>query len=255
MKKLRILCILAAISLLSACAESGGGSVLGNIAYKKKNQSPEEYTVYIQEDGIYQPYLVLTDNYNGNVLLLRERLLPGEFIMRDISSSGFKASYYPNTDIDFFLKNEFLDIFTPSVLDMIVESEIIVTNEEGLNDWHGNDVTETITRKVFLLSASELGIRSGMRHNEGKSLKYFRDIGGAGAVDDNGGVGVLWLRTPCLWSDIEMWVVNSNGLRGPCPVSKPQKIRPAFCLPIDAPITQEYIDGKLVYVLEAESDV
>ena len=34
-----------------------------------------EYTVYLEENGIYKPYLVLTNNYNGNCLLLRKHVL------------------------------------------------------------------------------------------------------------------------------------------------------------------------------------
>ncbi|MDE6761089.1 MAG: hypothetical protein K2J90_10505 [Lachnospiraceae bacterium] len=42
-------------------------------ALAKKRQVQK---VYLEEQGEYVPYLVLSDNYDGKVLLLREQVLP-----------------------------------------------------------------------------------------------------------------------------------------------------------------------------------
>ena len=64
--------------------------------------------IYIVENEQYVPYLVLTDDYNGNCLLLREYLLdePMQYNDPNIYYSG----YYENSTIDQYLNNDFLKI-------------------------------------------------------------------------------------------------------------------------------------------------
>ncbi len=50
-----------------------GSPTISDIAYDRIFRS--DYTVYIKENDEYAPYLVLTNNYNGNTLLLRQYLL------------------------------------------------------------------------------------------------------------------------------------------------------------------------------------
>ena len=60
------------------------------------------YTVYINENNILIPYLVLTGNYYGNVLLLRKFLLDESHLYN--SDSG----YYHGSLVDSFLNETFL---------------------------------------------------------------------------------------------------------------------------------------------------
>lgn len=80
-RKLFMRRILAAVGVvvlvvLAICRNGGDGQLtLEKISYDKSKENP---VVYIKENGEYVPYLVLTSDYGGNVLLLRENVLPEE---------------------------------------------------------------------------------------------------------------------------------------------------------------------------------
>ena len=72
------------------------------------------YTVYLKEKGGYEPYLVLSKNYNGygNVLLLRKYLLDEERIFNEEKRWG---AYYEDSKIDSYLNTEFKQTLSPLV--------------------------------------------------------------------------------------------------------------------------------------------
>ena len=180
---------------------------LEKIAYGRTKGSN---VVYIKEKEEYAPYLVLTADYNGNVLLLRKELLP-EPMQYKVHGSGWAyheyGSYYEESSIDEFLNTEFLDSLCESTKELIVESTIEVTDKESYDLW--NYKTHEISRKVFLLSSVELGLK-GLEYitaKEGEILKYFKNkdfdvktayLPGGGCVSlldkNTGTMGIMYRR-------------------------------------------------------------
>lgn len=233
--------------------KEGGGISLNNndltlqdFAYNPDRDTP--YRIGLEEDGTIVPYLVLSDDYNGNCLLLREYLLDEP---RPYNSSGWYASYYENSEIDQYLNEEFMKRFPADLRNDIADSTIVITAKESLGI--GGKDTTTITRKVFLLSYSELH-ESGARTNlkEGEPLVYFKEMSARVAYYKNGVAGTWWLRTPntadtyVVCSVITDGAIGLGGLGALGEVSL-NGVRPAFCLSRDTKVMKND-DGLYVLV-------
>ena len=139
--------------------------------------SEEDCIVYIEEDGAYVPYLVLTSDYGGNVLLLRKELMAEARSYKENESGLWSfsdyASQYDESDIDKYLNNEFVELLGQSVRDAMVDSNIIITDKAS--QLSTDRISRTITRKDFLLSLGEISPESGkyITVQEGTTLKYF----------------------------------------------------------------------------------
>ena len=212
-------------------------SVLGDLAYTEEKEELE-YTLLIPEDDRLVPYLVLTDDYNntGNCLLLRKYLLDETSIFQD-----------------------FLGKLSPDASDLIVPTEIPITAKESLHG--GGDSVIEIERKVFLLSATEVG-KPGSRTilTEGEALKYFYNSEQRIACFETGEPISWWLRTPSVAHDNVVCGVGNNGTIGIGGVGSfgekeyENGVRPAFCMPADIPIYPGD-DGYYVLVAPGENEI
>lgn len=214
---------------------------LKDIAFDVNKKSG--YTVYIEEDSKFVPYLVLTSNYNGHALLLRKEVLNEYYTFND------GLGYYGDSFIDRFLNNDFIAILDPEIQNTVVDTEITITAESSLGIT-GTD-TENITRKVFLLSCSELGITgSSVANEEGNKLKYFKDSNSRIAYKNKEECS-WWLRTSYTWYSNSAWGIGPDGSSGGGGVSNINGIRPAFCLKNTQLIekSNEIINGQTVYVI------
>ena len=231
--------------------------VLRDIAYDESKDNP---VIYLKENDEYVPYLVLTSDYNGNVLLLREYLLP-DLQQYKIHESGWThheyGSYYETSSIDKFLNSSFYDTLSEATKGALVESVIEVTDLESYDEW--NYKTHMISRKVFLLSAVELGLGDYIEYTsakEGNPLKYFKD--GESSIRTaylpDGTEWAYWTRTPHLW---ESFLVTVMGVEILCNITADtcSGVRPAFCMGKETPIKEsaDVIAGEVVYVLDAEN--
>ncbi len=75
------------------------------------------------------------------------------------------------------MNNEFIETLSDALQEYIIDSEVIITAKSSMG--LAGDESEVITRKVFLLSQQELGLRtkdSLTTVSEGKKLKYFVEI-------------------------------------------------------------------------------
>ena len=195
--------------------------IFGGIVVWKMSQPPETlndlaydinkrhgYTVYIKENDEYIPYLVLTNDYNGNgdALLLREHLLEESYFFND------RLGYYKDSYIDRYLAEVFLPQIAAEVRDIIVDSEITIAKRNRDRD----RLTEQITRQVFLLSLTEVDFTpSIISAIEGISLEYFR--GGAKtriASFADGEASSWWLRSMNYAEDFAVYGIGPNGARG-----------------------------------------
>lgn len=225
---------------------------LADLAYPSGNEYDNR--VYIMEDGKFTPYLVLTDDYNGHCLLLREYLLKDKQPFNN--PHQFCPSYYENSSIDLFLNNEFYTLFSDYVSDQIVESSIEITTKDSIA--HSGEETLTILRKIFLLSYSELNYNARWVFvREGNQLSYFAENEKRVAFFEDGPRGAWWLRTPDTLDRYSGSVIDDNGIAGSAGLlhlggTSHSGVRPAFCLPGELPVAEANVDGVLVYVLEGE---
>jgi hypothetical protein len=229
-------------------------SVVSELAYDVNPRS--DYTVYIEEDGAYAPYLVLTDDYGGNVLLLREHLLEKTMPYKQNDKVGWSrgdyAAYYPDSSIDDYLNTGFYDALGKSVQNAIVNSEIVITDKASWGS--GDRISRTISRKVFLLSLFELtGYKSYVSVSEGKELKYFADDYKRRNVtlpdDDH---CPYWTRTPEIWETYNVIAIGSEGIIGTGGADAENGVRPAFCLKKTTEVVQrtDIVDGQTVYTIK-----
>ena len=240
----RIIIVALSIFLLfglAGCKDSNKEpTIISDIAYDVNSKS--DNIIYVNENGIYTPFIVLTDNYNGNTLLLREELLREPMQINDY------YSYYEYSTIDNYLNNEYLDSLKESD-DLILESNIEIASEESTI----SPVEETIsiTRKVFLLSCTELNYKKTTFCAEGKPLKYFENYENRIAYR-NGERKSWWTRTAergykCC--TIGIGPENSMGFGNS---SSQNGIRPAFCVSPSTEIIKrnDIIQGKTVYCIK-----
>jgi hypothetical protein len=97
--------------LLSACAvakteseDTGSKAVqdgvrLKDIVYRDQDEDDYNYTVFIREDQIPEPYLVIDDS-GDRILLLRKYLLDEEAPFLDEKSYGSNGGDYPESYVD-----------------------------------------------------------------------------------------------------------------------------------------------------------
>ncbi|MCM1553673.1 MAG: DUF6273 domain-containing protein [Butyrivibrio sp.] len=244
-------------------------TTLENIAYDKSKRMT---VVYIKEDNEYAPYMVLESNYGGNVLLLRQYLLPEEMPYKPSKhpsehsalSGGWAyyeyGSYYEESSIDEFLNTDFLNVFSPNVQEAIVDSAIEVTDKASYSGPNRASVTHRIDRKIFLLSSVELGDYFSVGHcmtKEGTALKYFEDASHSvrRACKASGEGWPYWTRTPWIWETCEVNVIGVEKTSS-APADKLLGVRPAFCLGKDTTVHKDssIIEGQSVYVLDLESE-
>jgi hypothetical protein len=182
------------------------------------------YTVYIKENGEYEPYLVLTNDYNGNTLLMRKYLLPEP---HQYNSSSRYVSYYEDSKIDQFLNGEYKTTLDEAVQQKIVTSTIEILDKYSLGT--PNAYTTTIERDVFLVSLTEIGIESSAAGVEGKPLKYFR-FNSKGASIISGEKFTNWLRSATIWGSERVHTFTYDGGYGLAAAWEKRYVRPVFCV-------------------------
>lgn len=242
----RLLAVCTALAVLTACHNGGGTrEKLADLAYEQGGRS--EYRVYLDEAGAFVPYLVLTSDYGGQTLLLREHVLSEQM---PYNESTQDSGYYENSLIDAYLDSEFLRVFPDGLREQIVDSSIVITYTDSLQVC--GDETTTITRKVFLLSHTELGLTEHAAATvEGLALKYFSTPQSRMATNDSGTAAGWWLRSAYTVYGNTAWCLSGKAVTGGEGVYYANGIRPAFCLSGDTGIEtrEDIIQGRTVYAL------
>ncbi|MTD41802.1 hypothetical protein GIX45_24930 [Erwinia sp. CPCC 100877] len=222
----------------------------------------EGYTVYLKENGGYEPYLVLSKNYNGegDVLLLRKYLLDEPRIYN--TDDDKYGAYYENSKIDQFLNSNFLDALEENAKTKIVTSNLEITAKSSIGSV-GKETT-TIPRQAFILSHTEIAAaNSRLAPKEGKKLLYYSvDFHSHIATTKGGEAEPYWLRTPYTEYGITVWGVKSSGYLGNSTLWNMNdknlfklSVRPAFCVAKDTKIErkEKIVKGKKVFVLKETS--
>lgn len=208
---------------------------VGDISFENDNQ--QGCRIYLEESNNLVPFLVLTSDYNGNCLILREYLLDDDV---SYNVSGEYGSYYNGSKIDSFLNDDYYFRFSEKLQQLIVNSEIEITSKKAI-DTHADDI-ETIRRKIFLLSANEIDSSLGyIALKEGEPLSYFKDIQNRIATFNNLEGGPWILRTPALSDRNTIFGIAPDGCIGIGGINSitgddESTVRPAFCIPSDTPV-------------------
>jgi hypothetical protein len=220
-------------------------STISDIVYKKNSADCE---VYIKENGKYESYYVLTENYNdsGCVLLLRKFLIDENIAF---NSEDFPVSLYENSILDNFLEKEFINVFDEDFKNKLQEVEIDTIKKEFIRSAFPE--TTIIKRRIFALSFTELGLsKSSTEPVEGKKLSFFPDGDSRIAYKSNGKASTWWTRTSHTWQTYLACGFSPDGTLSAGEVTMENGVRPAFCLPSDTKIVKSEVEGKEVYVVE-----
>lgn len=239
MKKHRILFSLAPILLLPSCFGKKPVRVISDLAYGKRSSA--EPVVYIPEGDQYVPFLVLTDDYGGNTLLLRRDVLAGPRRINEY------RSFYEDSEMDAYLNSEYLPALS-EIGALIQPSELTITDGSAIG--FSGDETKTIERSLFLLSCEE--VRLGQSVNagrEGEALEYFTPAENRVAYSD-GAPSSWWLRTPNTYYLSCTYVVGSNNKLGSTNAFDENRVRPAFCVLSSSKIERsaEIVPEQTVYI-------
>ncbi|MBD5584310.1 MAG: hypothetical protein HDQ88_04455 [Clostridia bacterium] len=221
----RLLSMLLVLTLLSGCSslrDSAGRIKLRYLAYGGSRNN----VLYIEERGEPVPYLCFDSDYDG-VLLVRKDYMDQDVMFNDIGSGG---SYYPDSNLDMWLEQFVLESFPQSVENLVENVEIDVVDEDL-------DSVESIRRKVFVLSFSELGLHDDRSLDLGGSIEGIRDFDL---------VGDEWLRDSYLDDSGLAWRYSMESY-GPREVHEGLKVRPCLVLPGDLDV--DYLEGSDGYVL------
>ena len=201
--------------------------------------------LYIDENGVYIPFIVVTNDYDGKTLLLRKEILE---LPRKFNSYN---SQYEHSSIDDFLNSEYIKTLTDQNLN-ILNTDIEITKESSIG-FSGNNTT-TIERKVFLLSYTEIGYNDTVNvAKEGTSLRYFKKNEYRIAYL-NGKPMEWWLRTPDTYYLSCVYYIGQNASIDIGNAYDEKGVRPAFCVSSDALIErrEDIVDNCTVYVLSKQ---
>ena len=255
--------ILAAILLISGgCgvmtsnAANKPDGVLGDISYDKTKSG--DCIIYIKENDSYEPYYVVSSNYGGNALLLRKNLLsetmPYNANEKHLWSGNEYGGYYEDSGVDKYLNADFYDSLERHVKNAIVCSDIIIADKKSLGVT--GDLSTTISRKVFLLSLSELSAaKSYAAVPEGDPLKFFSDdYKRRAAYLPDGEECAYWTRTPETWEIYTVFTVGKNGI-GSGAADIDSGVRPAFCLDKSTPVSRRpcVVENQKAYVVSNDN--
>lgn len=185
--------------------------------------------VNLKENGVSQDFYVAQQGYptagNGRTLLVRRFV----FDYRQWHSSGVNA--YATSSIDSWLNSTYLGLLPTDIQGRIAAVNIPYT------PGNGDKTVGTLSRRVFLLSATELGFSTQNANIEGSTLGITNTL--VAATTSTGAAANTWTRTPYPFDNTDVFIVATDrGLHA----TMSQGInasRPAFTLPDALSVTDD----------------
>lgn len=245
-----ISCILLCF-LLIGCSKQKDNINVENV--NKIKETIDDMTmgdeIFIKEDNGFQPYIVLTDDYNGETLLLRKYLLDTDRRMNEY------YALYENCEMDVFLNEVFLKTIDKDIQSLICDSYIDVVDD---GYFYNDVIIKQIKRKIFLLSFKELGLQEeldSIAGAEGKILKYFNNWDNSLTSKVGKEPSSWWLRSVETTYDSCFLGIGGDGKIGHGNAFQASGVRPAFCLPNNTPIIEnkDILENQTVYVIKLQS--
>ncbi|MDD4510831.1 MAG: DUF6273 domain-containing protein [Oscillospiraceae bacterium] len=175
--------------------------------------------VKVKENGVAQDFYVVRHNAytSGRTLLLR-RYIHSE---RQWHSSNVNA--YATCTLDAWFNGEYFNSLPADIRGQIAAVTIPYT------PGNGSTGLSSISRKVFAVSATELGHTHSYLNAEGTALANAATL--KIATDSGGTAKVQWTRSPNTSSTAHAWYANTVGSFGSGNCSSTSGARPAFTLP------------------------
>ena len=234
---------------------SSPAKTIGELAYDADERYG--YTIYLEEETGYHPYLVITKEYgkDNTVLLLRKYVLDE---WQPFDQFDYFYSYYGRSYIDEYLNTVYLRTLDSATRNQI---EITAVDLTAHTAWGSNGrnvpLKEELLRKVFLLSDIEVGHKKIGSIREGEPLKYFTDDSKRLVTTYTDGERSNWsLRTGALETAYKHYGVGFEAGFGLLASRAPTGVRPAFCLDNEVEVIQskEIVNEETVYILKREKE-
>ena len=175
----------------------------------------------IEENGTQVPFLVLIHGYPAaeRTLVIRRDLY------HTIAWNSNGVTTYANSALDIWLNTDYLNLLDADIQAQV--STVVIDYTIG----GGNNTLSTLTRKVFALSYTELGLTDSHANIEGTAIPYF-DSNTKRIAYLNGTADLYWTRSPMTGNiDDRVWTVNQSGDINFNPASSSFGTRPVFTLP------------------------
>lgn len=179
--------------------------------------------IKVKEGSSLVNFLIVDKTVYGGVCLLRQ----------DIHSyqvwNANNINTYSGSDIDKWLTETYFNSIDETIRNQIMSVSIKYT------PGNGNSTVGTLSRKVFLLSGTEVGFSYSYMNTEGTKLAYFTSGNGSDSkrvAKYNGSAGWWWLRSPSTSNTSYAWNVYADGSYYDSNVYHTNYgARPAFVLP------------------------
>ena len=189
--------------------------------------------VKIKENNVLMDFIVLQHNYpnptDANTLILRKDLI------ERVQWNTTLVNAYSGSYIDNWLNTTYMNKLDPAVQECI--SSVTIPYTIGNMDW----TVSTITRQIFLLSLTELGISHANANVEGVAIPYFSSNTTRIAKYNNSPF-YWWTRSPFINVDktaAQAIDVDGDRMISQLAVTNDWGARPAFCFPSNAVVTDD----------------
>lgn len=176
-----------------------GTKAVGSTVKLNVNGAAKEFIVVHQG----KPGSMYDDSCNGTWLLMKDRAEK-----RKWSDSG---TTYSSSSIHSYLNSTFLGLFDSNIQEVVHLAKI------------PSESKKSVDAKVFLLSATEVGLKSSSAVVEGEKLPYFESAGREAASG--------WLRTRYTTSTNHVWCISVNGTSFDYGMTASAGFHPALVLP------------------------
>lgn len=219
----------------------GGGAGGGKSANPAVSTLAEESVLLIMENGVPTEYYIDKHDYEPE-LNTNRTLLTRKDLHSDRQWNATNSSAYATSDIDEWLNGEFYNSLSAGV------RELIGTTTFPYTIGAGNYTVSTLTRAVFLLSATELGLSSGgYSRVEGTKLPIADALK---IAYYNGTAQNHWLRSPYCEGGVAVFFVDTSGTLKTYNTSYTRYARPSFTIPSSAKVVGPDNMGR--YTLEVD---
>ena len=200
--------------------------------------------VYINQNGVLTPFLILTFDGN-NCLLLSKYLLEISMPFNNKLNNNYE---YFESDIDYFLNNNYYNSFNNFIRSKIIDYDIhdfnlIPNNENNIN----------LKRYIFLLSSNDINNTPALDSVYYKQPLFFYNY-----VDNrigsfkSGYIYRWWLRSSNKYFLNHKLYISEYGSIESAEVIEHLGIRPAFYLPGDMQISTYFFNNKYFYCITDE---
>jgi len=177
--------------------------------------------VKLKENGVEQEFYVAKHGYptagNGRTLLVRRYI----YDTRQWHTSNVNA--YASSTIDTWFNNTYFNLLDADIRAQITAVAIPYT------PGNGNTTVSTLSRKVFALSATELGRSASYCNVEGSALDIASTL--QIAYNSAGTAQVQWTRSPNTGNTTNACYLDTDGHRSSNDCTNTYGARPAFTLP------------------------